>query len=122
MEDETATWSSNGKTYKTMNLGLWSKKNRPINCDVLFLLRIFARLTNIGVATVHLPASLKDCKSLQDYARGVQNSMTNTHPLDQKIVEDDYELLSSEIKEAQRRLRRERERKVFDESFGGFMD
>ena len=46
MEDETATWSSNGKPYETMNLGLWIKKNRPINCDVLFVLRIFARLTN----------------------------------------------------------------------------
>ena len=39
--------------HDTMRLQLWEKKHRPINCDGLFLLRIFARLTDVGTAAIH---------------------------------------------------------------------
>lgn len=95
MEDEIAAWSTKNKPNNTMHVMLLDEQTT--SCDVGFILDVFARLTDVRKSTILLPPSLTNHEDLQNFAQGVQDSVSNTHPFTQEMVEMHYELLIEDI-------------------------
>ena len=110
MEDEIARWSTDGEPHDTLKLTLLDRVNDTIQCDVTYILDLFACLIDVQIS-IHLPPSLQACAHLQHYAAAIEEPTTEPTPWDQELAEFDCELIADEIEEAESRLKLETGRK-----------
>ena len=85
MEDDIAKWSKHGNMWDTFH---HRRSRSKIDCDLVFHLDLFSRLTSVTKVEIHIPESLRHWKELQCYVERTKEVITNRVPPRPNLVEN----------------------------------